>query len=230
MRPGPLFFPSLSFFLSLRAERDRELRELSRIVEKPAFRSSCARTAAGSRLRVSGSTSTNTGSAPQRTIELADAKKLNGVVITQSPRPTPAAASASHNASVPEAQPTASAASANSAISLSSASTSGPSMNCCEAQTRSMAVRTSSRIEAYCRERSSIGTDVGTDLAFFPAPSAAAVLLGMTANLAGCVAIQHLPPRRSFGEAIAYAIPYLLCRCLHFLGVFSSRLYVTHCK
>ncbi len=38
---------------------------------------------------------------------LAEAKKLNGVVITESPGFTPAATSASQSASVPDAQPTA---------------------------------------------------------------------------------------------------------------------------
>ena len=50
--------------------------------------------------------SAKTGRAPQRTIELAEAKKVNGVVSTKSPGRTPAAAMASHNASVPLAQAT----------------------------------------------------------------------------------------------------------------------------
>ena len=65
-------------------------------------------TLAGSRFRVSGSTSAKTGLAPARTMELALAKKLKGEVTTSSPGRTPTPASASHRASVPEAQPTAS--------------------------------------------------------------------------------------------------------------------------
>jgi hypothetical protein len=50
--------------------------------------------------------STKIGVAPQRTIELTVAKKLNGVVITQACDPTPTAAKANQQASVPDAQPT----------------------------------------------------------------------------------------------------------------------------
>ena len=56
---------------------------------------------------MSGSMSANTGSAPTFTIAPAVAKKLNGVVRTRSPGPTPAAFSASISASVPLATPTA---------------------------------------------------------------------------------------------------------------------------
>ena len=78
--------------------------------------------------------------------------------MTRSPGPTPAAASASQRASVPEAQPTACFAPTNCASSCSSASTSGPSTNCWETQTRSIAARISSSIPAYCRFRSRVGT------------------------------------------------------------------------
>src|SRR5450755_1650967 len=87
---------------------------------------SLASTAAGSRFRVRGSTSTKIGLAPTRTMALAEEKKLNGVVITASPGPTPAASRAKQRASVPEEQPTATAASVKDAISFSKASTSGP--------------------------------------------------------------------------------------------------------
>ena len=47
--------------------------------------------------------STNTGLAPASKIELVDAKKLKGVVMTSSPPPIPKALSATTKASVPEA-------------------------------------------------------------------------------------------------------------------------------
>ena len=49
--------------------------------------------------------SARTGRAPARRMALTEAKKLNGVVTTASPGPIPAAAIASHRASVPEEQP-----------------------------------------------------------------------------------------------------------------------------
>src|SRR5579859_6204751 len=59
-----------------------------------------ASTLATSRFSVSGSISAKTGLAPARRIELAVAKKLNGVVMTASPGPIPAATSASQSPSV----------------------------------------------------------------------------------------------------------------------------------
>jgi hypothetical protein len=50
-----------------------------------------ASTAAGSRLRVSGSTSAKTGVARSRTKQLADATNVYGDVTTSSPGPIPAA-------------------------------------------------------------------------------------------------------------------------------------------
>ena len=61
----------------------------------------------GSRLKSRGSMSTNTGRAPSRWITPAVAKKVNGVVITSSPGPTPSAISAASSASVPEETATA---------------------------------------------------------------------------------------------------------------------------
>ena len=49
--------------------------------------------------------SARTGVAPARRMALTEAKKLNGVVMTASPGPMPAAARASQRASVPEEQP-----------------------------------------------------------------------------------------------------------------------------
>src|SRR5208283_2721770 len=126
-------------------------------------RRSCSweRTSAASRFKVPGSTSTKTGVAPARTIALAEAKKLKAVVITESPGLTPAATSASQSASVPDAHPTAPAAPVIAAISRSSACTSGPRMKLWESHTRSIAASTSSRMPAYCRRKSSSGTDSG---------------------------------------------------------------------
>ena len=52
-----------------------------------------------------GSMSANSGRAPTRTMVLAVAKKLKGVVMTALPGPTPSAPSASASASVPDADP-----------------------------------------------------------------------------------------------------------------------------
>ena len=100
----------------------------------PRARFSAFSTFAGSRFSVAGSMSANTGVAPQRTIELTEAKKLNGVVTTLLPASTPQACNASHNASVPEAQPTLARTPRYSADSRSKPSTSGPPMKCCVRQ------------------------------------------------------------------------------------------------
>ena len=71
-------------------------------------------------LNVSGSMSTNTGVAPTLWIVPAVAKKVNGVVITSSPRPMSSARSASSSASVPLAQPIACFVCDSSATSRSS--------------------------------------------------------------------------------------------------------------
>src|SRR5438477_2597939 len=89
---------------------------------------------------------------------LAVAKKVKGVVRTESPGWTPAATSASHNASVPEAQPTTSPTLRNAAASRSNPATSFPKINCCESQRRAITARISSRKGTYCRCKSSSGT------------------------------------------------------------------------
>ncbi len=58
-------------------------------------------------VKLTGSMSANTGTAPARRMLLAVAKNENGVVTTASPGPIPTAAIASHRASVPLAHPTA---------------------------------------------------------------------------------------------------------------------------
>ena len=118
------------------------------------------------RFKVRGSTSTNSGRAPTRTTELALAKKLNGVVMTESPGCTPAATRASHSASVPEAQPTVSCTPTVAETSFSNCATSAPRMNCCE-----------SRTCAYWRRKSSRGT-----------------CISLRSDLGGAVPIFTFPP------------------------------------
>ena len=91
-------------------------------------------------------------------MELAEAKKVNGVVRKLSPAVTPRA---SHRASVPLEQPTVAAAPSMAEISRSRLATSSPSTSDCDSQTWSMAARTSSRKVVYWRFRSSMGTAVG---------------------------------------------------------------------
>src|ERR1019366_9857330 len=81
----------------------------------PTRRRRSSATAFGERLKVRGSISANSGRAPARRMQLALAKKLNGVVMTASGlpvcrvaavlSPNPAAARASHSASLPLAHP-----------------------------------------------------------------------------------------------------------------------------
>ena len=61
-----------------------------------------ARTCARSRLRVTGSQSTNTGVAPARTIMLSTVKKLCADVITSPPGPIPQSCNATSTAAVAE--------------------------------------------------------------------------------------------------------------------------------
>ena len=60
---------------------------------------------AGSMLKVFGSTSTKTGTAPSSPATSAVAMKVKGVVMTSSPAPIPRARSARSSASVPLATP-----------------------------------------------------------------------------------------------------------------------------
>jgi len=60
-----------------------------------------------SRLNVSRRMSTKTGVAPNRVMQLTDAKKVKLGTMTSSPGPMDSAINASSNASLPEAQPTA---------------------------------------------------------------------------------------------------------------------------
>ena len=108
-------------------------------------------------ISVTGSTSANTGRAPTRDTDPAVAKNENVGVMTSSPGPIPSAISETSSASVPDDRPIANGTPTNAAISRSKASTSGPMMNCCEAQTRAIASSTSRRMEAYWRVRSRRG-------------------------------------------------------------------------
>src|SRR4030095_9521451 len=115
-------------------------------------------TAAGSRLYVTGSMSTNTGVAPVSAMVVPEATNENAEVMTSSPAFTPSARRARRSASVPELTPTPCRAPEASASSASSARPSGPMMNHAEVSTRSAAARSSSARAACCRLRSICGT------------------------------------------------------------------------
>src|SRR3954447_7756728 len=85
-----------------------------------------AATSAGSMLRSSSSTSTNTGVAPVCTITFAVAGQVIGDVITSSPGPIPRATSARWSAAVPEARASTCSASRYSAMRRSSSAARGP--------------------------------------------------------------------------------------------------------
>src|SRR5689334_2856116 len=82
-----------------------------------------------SMLKVTGSTSTNTGVAPTSTGTSAVAQKVKDGQITASPGQMPIALSSSTSASVPLAQLTTCLAPQNAASSASKARTSGPMLN-----------------------------------------------------------------------------------------------------
>ena len=128
--------------------------------------SSKSRVASADKLNVRASISAKSGLAPQRRIELTVAKKLNGVVITESPGPIFNAASESHRASVPLAQPIANGTPQAAAAASSNRPTSGPSIKRWDSHTEAMAARTSSRISANSRLKSSMGTASSFGLLF----------------------------------------------------------------
>src|ERR1039458_8221203 len=140
----------------------------------PTWERRSSATAFGERLKVRGSISANSGRAPARRMQLALAKKLNGVVMTASGlpvcrvaavlSPNPAAARASHSASLPLAHPIAAGELQAAAAAASKAATRGPRMKLCESQTWAIASRISARSGPYWREKSSIGTDSRTGL------------------------------------------------------------------
>ena len=81
---------------------------------------------AGSRQKLSGRMSANTGVAPAISIVSAEAKNVNGVVMTSSPGPTPSARSDRYRESVPLATPMACFTPTYSASSFSNACVFGP--------------------------------------------------------------------------------------------------------
>src|ERR1035438_1775711 len=115
-------------------------------------------TAVGSRLKVPGSMSANSGVARARRIALHEAKKLKGVVITAAPGPMPAAARASQSASVPEEHPMAWDTPSCPAAARSKTATGSPRINCCVSRTCPIASSNSWWIGRYWRLRSSMGT------------------------------------------------------------------------
>src|SRR5213592_2338333 len=117
-----------------------------------------ASTAAGSRLKVPGSMSTNTGVPPALWIVPAVAKKVNAGAMTSSPGSRSSAMRGRSNASVPLAHAMPCVAPASWATAASSRGTAGPITNCCDSMTSWMAGRTSSLIARYCATRSRSGT------------------------------------------------------------------------
>src|SRR5919197_329167 len=104
----------------------------------PAVRSpTAAAAAAGSMLSVAGSMSQKTGVTPSYSRQLAEATKLNGLVMTSSPGPQSSARTPRWRAAVPEDTPTASSTPSHSAKAPSKRSSAGPSeslperMVCC---------------------------------------------------------------------------------------------------
>ena len=97
------------------------------------------------------------GRAPSRTIVLAVAQKLNGVVSTDTPGPTPSPPSERSNASVPDATPIACGTPQYSATAASKRSTCVPSTNAWPASTSASAARTSAPISRSCATRSRNG-------------------------------------------------------------------------
>ena len=94
-------------------------------------------------LNVTGSTSTKTGTALRRVIQLTVAKKLYGVVMTSSPSLISSDMSARSSASVPEAHETAETPPRYCSHSFSKRETSGPRMKCCVSNTPFTASRIS---------------------------------------------------------------------------------------
>src|ERR1039457_6083277 len=108
----------------------------------------------------------------------AEATKVNGVVITSSPGPIPAASNARCNALVPEFTPTASAAPQYPANSFSNAATSGPRLY--------WALRSRSGIIFISRGGRGV---VSADLPSYGARTE--VRNGAVSQRRGCLEIQH---------------------------------------
>src|SRR6185503_13207966 len=117
-------------------------------------------TVSGVTLRVTGSTSANTGRAPARRMARAVKAAVRGEVITSSPAARPSASRASWIASVPLTTAMACRAWSEAASSRSKASPSGPRMNQPESRTRATAASISGRKAATCALRSPKGTAV----------------------------------------------------------------------
>src|SRR6185503_18049464 len=117
-------------------------------------------TVSGVTLRVTGSTSANTGRAPARRTARAVKAAVRGEVMTSSPAARPSASRASWIASVPLTTAMACRAWSEAASSRSKASPSGPRMNQPESRTRATAASISGRKAATCALRSPKGTAV----------------------------------------------------------------------
>jgi hypothetical protein len=122
-----------------------------------------------SMLNVSRRMSTKTGVAPNRVMQLTEAKKVKLGTITSSPGPTDKAIKARSSASLPDAHPIACATWLCAAISFSNSSTSGPKKNFPLSITRPRASKNSCRRGWFPRPTSNRGTELtGTDMSGLP--------------------------------------------------------------
>src|SRR4051812_8564359 len=137
----------------------------------PRARSSRS-TASTERVRVTGSQSTSTGSAPTRLTASAVATNVFAGTITRSPQQVPSARSARTSASVPDETATqlrtSDAAAANSS---SNATTSGPFTNAPARRTRLQASRISPCSPACCSARANSGTSNSVAVAVIRVPA-----------------------------------------------------------
>src|SRR4051812_34268965 len=101
--------------------------------------------------------STNTGLAPSREMQPAEAKNVNGLVITSSPGPMPNAMRLQSKASVPLETPIPYLQFDREATAASNSATLGPPIQTCESRTAVTACRISALIGAYCALRSNKG-------------------------------------------------------------------------
>ena len=116
---------------------------------------------AGSRQKLSGRMSANTGVAPTISMVSAEAKNVNGVVMTSSPGPMPSARSDKYNESVPLATPMACFTPTYPANSFSNACMCGPSTKLPRLPVSRIAASHSASNCLYCAVRSRNGTGMG---------------------------------------------------------------------
>ncbi len=143
---------------------------------------SAAAAAWGSRFRVTGSMSANTGRARSYTAALAEATNENGLVTTSSPSSTPAARNARCSPAVPLETAQALGAPTRAAKADSKAGTRGPSESCPERSTSSTARSSSS-------PSSGRASGMGSALTYRSSLLRPGSLLGSRRDLAGLHAV-----------------------------------------